>query len=407
MSNAAKFEVPGSGDDGKAYTYNEVGDAFALTDMASQAELDAHASDTTSVHGIADTSVLATATSVSTAVSNHAAATDPHGDRAYADGLASNYEAAGAVSTHSADTTSVHGIADTSALLDTADIGVSVQGYSAVLAATTASFTTADETKLDGIEAAADVTDETNVVAALSGATLTDLGTPASGDKILLLDASDSDNLKVAQFSTFGGGATVQHPSIFASGEYKTPWGFNGWATGGRALASAVANCNNLVFAFLHRNVAGASFDAMAVNVQTAADAASTVLLATYAADGTGGYPGTLVGEAGEVSIATTGTKEAVFSSPVTPAEWFWVLMFTSVAGSVIPKLAAPAVATDYGWLAGSISSSSAVTPSHIGRSAYTYPGAGSAPSTAPTGLTVQQLAAASLGAMYVAMRKA
>lgn len=86
-------------------------------DVATQAELDAHASDTTSVHGIADTSVLATATSVSTAVSNHAAATDPHGDRAYADGLASNYEAAGAVSTHSADTTSVHGIADTSALV--------------------------------------------------------------------------------------------------------------------------------------------------------------------------------------------------------------------------------------------------------------------------------------------------
>lgn len=117
-----------------------------------------------------------------------------------------HFEVAGAVAAHEADTTSVHGIADTSALLDTADIGVTVQGYSAVLAATTASFTTADETKLDGIEALADVTDETNVVAALSGATLTDLGTPASGDKILLLDASDSDNLKVAQFSTFGGG---------------------------------------------------------------------------------------------------------------------------------------------------------------------------------------------------------
>jgi hypothetical protein len=63
--------------------------------------------------------------------------------------------AAGALSSHEADTTSVHGIADTSALLDSSDIGVSVQGYSAVLAATTASFTTADESKLDGIEAGA------------------------------------------------------------------------------------------------------------------------------------------------------------------------------------------------------------------------------------------------------------
>jgi hypothetical protein len=45
-------------------------------------------------------------------------------------------------------------------------IGTNVQAYSAVLAATTASFTTADETKLDAIEALADVTDATNVAAA-------------------------------------------------------------------------------------------------------------------------------------------------------------------------------------------------------------------------------------------------
>ena len=41
--------------------------------------------------------------------------------------------------------------------LDSSDIGVTVQGYSAVLAGTTASFTTADETKLDGIAAGAEV----------------------------------------------------------------------------------------------------------------------------------------------------------------------------------------------------------------------------------------------------------
>ena len=41
--------------------------------------------------------------------------------------------------------------------LQAADIGVTVQGYSSVLAGTTASFTTADETKLDGIEAGAEV----------------------------------------------------------------------------------------------------------------------------------------------------------------------------------------------------------------------------------------------------------
>lgn len=87
-------------------------------------------------------------------------------------------------------------------------IGTDVQAHSAVLDATTASFTTAEETKLAGIEASADVTDETNVTSALSGATLTDVGTPASTDKILLQDASDSDNLKYADFSEFSEGSS-------------------------------------------------------------------------------------------------------------------------------------------------------------------------------------------------------
>jgi len=47
--------------------------------------------------------------------------------------------------------------------LQSSDIGVTVQAYSAVLAGTTASFTTADESKLAGIEANADVTDTDNV----------------------------------------------------------------------------------------------------------------------------------------------------------------------------------------------------------------------------------------------------
>ena len=61
--------------------------------------------------------------------------------------------------------------------LVSADIGVTVQGYSAVLAATTASFTTAEETKLTGVEASADVTDTANVTAAgaLMDSELTDL----------------------------------------------------------------------------------------------------------------------------------------------------------------------------------------------------------------------------------------
>lgn len=83
-----------------------------------------------------------------------------------------------------------------------AAVGVSVQAYDAdlgtiaaanngaVLAATTASFTTADETKLDGIEASADVTDTANVTAAgaLMDSELTDIAAVKA-----LADASVSD----------------------------------------------------------------------------------------------------------------------------------------------------------------------------------------------------------------------
>lgn len=43
-----------------------------------------HTADTTNVHGIVDTAALATATSVAAAVTAHAGAADPHGDRAFA-----------------------------------------------------------------------------------------------------------------------------------------------------------------------------------------------------------------------------------------------------------------------------------------------------------------------------------
>ena len=68
MSNAAKFEVPDGADDGKTYVYSSGTDSHVLTDMATQAELDAHAADTTSVHGIADTSVLVDGDGISSVV---------------------------------------------------------------------------------------------------------------------------------------------------------------------------------------------------------------------------------------------------------------------------------------------------------------------------------------------------
>ena len=89
----------------------------------------------------------------------------------------------------------------------------------------------ADGTKLDGIEASADVTDATNVKAALDGMTLTDIGTPASTDKVLIQDASDSDNIKYADFSEFGGGSSYTDAQAIAAVEGEATLDLTGQVT--------------------------------------------------------------------------------------------------------------------------------------------------------------------------------
>lgn len=91
------------------------------------------------------------------------------------------------------------------------DIGVSVQGWDAdldalaaagnsgILAATTASFLTADETKLDGVEALADVTDAGNVGAAIHGSTAK--ATPVDADTMPLIDSAAANVLKKVTWS--------------------------------------------------------------------------------------------------------------------------------------------------------------------------------------------------------------
>lgn len=82
----------------------------------------------------------------------------------------------------------------------------------------TNAFTDNDETKLDGIEALADVTDEANVTGALDGATLTDV-TLAADDKVLMQDTSNSDELVTADAGDFGTNPVLSYTGL-ANGEY-------------------------------------------------------------------------------------------------------------------------------------------------------------------------------------------
>jgi hypothetical protein len=88
----------------------------ALSTKATITQVNTHEALTTGVHGIADTSALATKAYADNAVSSHEADTTSVHGIADTSALATKSYADNAVSTHEADTTSVHGIADTSAL---------------------------------------------------------------------------------------------------------------------------------------------------------------------------------------------------------------------------------------------------------------------------------------------------
>lgn len=218
------------------------------------------------------------------------------------------------LSAHASDTTSVHGIADTSALLDTSDIGVSVQGYSAVLAGTTASFTTADETKLDGIEAGADVTDAANVASA--GAVMASLA-DAKGDLfvataadtvarlavgtngyVLTADSAESAGVKWA--ATAGGGVGTRHWVNSGGGAY---WLFPGCATRTTRSDSMSANQTYHTPWVITEEC---TLEALAITVQTSG--VGNARLAVQSAGRTF-QPTAVVVDAGTVSVSSPGLK--------------------------------------------------------------------------------------------------
>jgi len=170
-------------------------------------------------------------------VTDHGALTgladDDHTQYALADGTRGTFEAAGAVSTHAALTTGVHGLggasqlnvgttAGTVAAGDHAHTGT-YQPLATVLTNTTAAFTTAQETKLSGIEAAADVTDAGNVGTAIDGATAKT--TPVDADTVALIDSAAGNVLKKLSWANIKATAKTYFDTLYqAASATLTTW---------------------------------------------------------------------------------------------------------------------------------------------------------------------------------------
>jgi hypothetical protein len=212
FANAAELAAIIDGAPDLLNTLNELAasigdDPTFFTSVASN--LSAHSSDTTSVHGIADTSALATTSATSTAIgsaiSTHNGTTNVHGitdtsvlatvtnvSTAKTEAIADAGTAADSkVSLHSSDTTGVHGIADTSALATTAAtdtaIGLAVSTHNS------------DTTEVHGISNTANLV-YTSTVTDHTGATLNVHGI-----------ADTEDLVTTAILSTHTGATTSVH----------------------------------------------------------------------------------------------------------------------------------------------------------------------------------------------------
>jgi hypothetical protein len=178
----------------------------------------------------------------------------------------------GLTGTNSGDQTSIVGITGTKAQFNTAvtdgdivytdAIGATVQAYSAVLAGTTASFTTADESKLDGIAAGAEVNVNADWNAVSGDAQILNKPTISgsnTGDQTTIVGITGTK----AQFDT-----AVTDGNFLYAGDVTTNATHTGDATGDTALTVVRINGTSLagLATGLLKNTTGTGVPSIAVN---------------------------------------------------------------------------------------------------------------------------------------------
>jgi len=210
---ALMTDVTDAANDAAADATSKANAAKTGAEATAAAALSDHNSDSTNVHGITDTSALATKTYADNAVSAHEAdTTSVHGiadtsllaTKAYADaaGTSASGSSATALAAHEADTTNVHGIADTSALALTADVNTAL-ALKAPKAAPT--FT--------GTLTAADVTISGNLTVSGTTTTVNTTNFTTSDPVIYLGDGNNANLVDIGFVGSYNDG-TYAHQGL-------------------------------------------------------------------------------------------------------------------------------------------------------------------------------------------------
>lgn len=319
-----------------------------------------------------------------------------HNGAAWVDAVGTtHFEAAGAVAAHEADTTNVHGIADTSVLVTNSSLTTSLSSYvtsaaapelirdtigTALTAGTGITVTPNDGA--DTITVATTITQYTDEMArdALGTAlvagtnmtvTVNDAGDTitlaASGGDITtatvwaakgdLIAATGNDAAAVVTVGANGraliadsaqsagvrwGAANPGPHTGYVTGSYYTP------GRSGAANTTASWGLNQLWFVPFFVTTT-TTFDQM----QIYQSATGNVRLGIYAADGTAGAPGTLVLDAGVITGVGGGDKTLSISQSLTGGTWYYLalvsdttLTFGTIAAASLNPITSASPAT-------------------------------------------------------------
>jgi hypothetical protein len=181
FANAAELAAIIDGAPATLNTLNELAEAMGdnpafLTTISTN--LETHTSDSTNIHGIADTSLLVTSAGLATSMTNLSNTlsgnlTTHEADTTNVHGIAdtSLLATTANLTAHQNDTTNIHGIADTAALATTTNVSDAVAAE-AIITAAALSAHSSDTTSVHGVSDMTALVTQTQLTNAISGATV-------------------------------------------------------------------------------------------------------------------------------------------------------------------------------------------------------------------------------------------